>query len=261
MRFCPKCGTKGEIKHSGLCEECHDEEHELQMKDIIVNVCPDCRKYQLRNRWHTYKKLEYAVISVTKNNLKEKVDKIKVKLPKETSKKMIAEVHLTVKKNLFIVPAKIVFPKCSICDKKGTNYFAGIMQLRNPTKELIAFIKNELEKKQGVFVNKVVELKNGVDLYVTKNQPIIQVGKLVQKRFGAEFKSSSKLFSRDSQSSKELHRVTVLLRMPDIKPGDEVRCGDDVCVVKSIDKNIHLVNKKSGKKMILTHEKFRDLKR
>ncbi|MFC1727999.1 NMD3-related protein [Nanoarchaeota archaeon] len=134
---------------------------------------------------------------------------------------------------------------------KGTNYFEGILQLRDCTKEAVRFARDDIEKQpeeKRAFINKEVKLKNGYDLYLTSNRYLRSLGKKLVNKFGGQLKESAKLFSRHHQTSKELYRVSVLFRMPNFQKGDIIKYKGEELKVKAMGKKVFAVNVKSGKK-------------
>ena len=136
---------------------------------------------------------------------------------------------------------------------KGPQYFEGILQLRNPTQEVVEYVWNEVDKKvnQHVYIQKAVRVNTGLDYYMTSNKFLKTLGKKLQERFGGELKFSAKLFSKDKQTSKELYRLTVMFRLPQFCVGEEVQFKGDKFLVKSIGKKVFLKSVKSGKKVII----------
>ena len=106
---------------------------------------------------------------------------------------------------------------CKKCGKFGTEYFEGILQLRNPDKEVIKFIRNQVKKQfdKGIFINKEVNTKNGIDFYLTSKRFLRTLGNKLNKQFKGELKISPQLFSRNKQTSKDIYRINVLFRLED----------------------------------------------
>lgn len=135
-------------------------------------------------------------------------------------------------------------------------YYEGILQLRNPNKEVVDFIEKEVEKKENVFITKKEKVRNGIDFYITSQKYLQNLGKKLQNCFGGELKVSSKLFSRDRQTSKGVYRVNVLFRLPGFKKGDIIELRGDKIKVINIGKKVFAKNLKTGKKVSIS---FRDL--
>lgn len=141
-------------------------------------------------------------------------------------------------------------------NKKNTNpqYFEGILQLRNPTQEAFEFIKKQIEKAKDVHIAKRVRIKSGMDFYLNSNQFLMQLGRRLQKAFGGRINVSATLHTRHKQSSKNLYRVTFLIVLPKFKKGDIISAesrekSEIVIYITSLDKKIHGINLKTGKKI------------
>ncbi len=131
---------------------------------------------------------------------------------------------------------------------EGPQYFQGTLQLRNPSEELIRFVDNSIEKAGNITVAKVVKMKNGLDYYVSSQKFIQSLGKRLLKAFPGELKTSAKLFTRNRQTSKEVHRVSVLFKLHPYKKGDTVTYKGDEMEVLGLGPKLKLQNVKSKKK-------------
>jgi len=94
-----------------------------------------------------------------------------------------------------------------------SEYYQAIIQLRPADKDLINFVERRIEKSKNSWISKIVYLKNGIDYYISSNKMARQIGKQLKMNFDGELKESTKLYSRDRLSSKDLHRVTVCFRL------------------------------------------------
>lgn len=97
--------------------------------------------------------------------------------------------------------------------QRHSGYFEAILQLRNPSEELMSFIRNQLKKRGNVFIAKEEQQKNGIDLYVSNQRFTQSLGKRMKKSFKGELTISYRLFGRNRITSKDIYRVTVLFRM------------------------------------------------
>jgi len=113
---------------------------------------------------------------------------------------------------------------------QNPDYFEGILQLRNPSDEAINFVENQfklrnskksegLEKSKNfqknnekVWIAKQVNLKTGIDLYVSSNKFLMQLGKKLKKSFKGKLILSRKLHTRNHLTSKNVYRLTVCFR-------------------------------------------------
>ncbi len=92
-------------------------------------------------------------------------------------------------------------------------YYEAILQLRPKNKEVLDYVLRQLEKRKNIFISKKVELKKGVDLYISDKRFTRALGKKLKKSFRGELKLSRKLYGYDRQKSKKIYRLTVLFRL------------------------------------------------
>ena len=71
--------------------------------------------------------------------------------------------------------------------------------------------KYEIEEKD--FITKKENVQNGIDFYITSQRYAITLGKKLKKALKAEMKISNRLFSVNKQTSKQLYRVNILVRL------------------------------------------------
>ncbi len=98
---------------------------------------------------------------------------------------------------------------------KNPQYFEGILQLRNPSEEALNFIENQFKNNEKAWIAKQVNLKTGIDLYVSSNRFLMQIGKKLKKSFKGKLILSRKTHTRNHLTSKEVYRVTVCFRFED----------------------------------------------
>ena len=133
-------------------------------------------------------------------------------------------------------------------------YYEGILQLRNPTKEVLKFVRSEIEKRPNIFISKEIKLKQGKDIYLSSQRFLRALGIKLQKRFGGQLKTSRKLHTISKKTGKRLYRVTVLFRLPLFKKGDIIKYKEEQIKIKSIGKKIFAQNIKTGKRITLRFE-------
>lgn len=125
-------------------------------------------------------------------------------------------------------------------------YFEAILQLRNPSEEAIFFIADRLREH----VSRIDNVTNGYDIYIQDKRVGRRVAKQTQQEFGGEMNVSSTLHTRDHQTSKELYRDTVLIRLPDFQQGDFIRIDGEVYEVTGIGKQVSLRDIRSDKRSV-----------
>lgn len=111
--------------------------------------------------------------------------------------------------------------------ERHQDYFEGILQLRHVTPEALAFAKQKVMQRPQVSITKEKVVRGGVDLYLTSRTFLKTLAVAVQKQFGGTLSMSPTLYSRDRQTSKDIYRLTVLLKLPPFQIG-EVLVAKDV---------------------------------
>ena len=86
--------------------------------------------------------------------------------------------------------------------KMHPQYFEGILQLRNPSTEVLDFLMKKM-KEQHISIAKETKTKDGIDLYLSSRKFIKNISHKLQKQFGGELKQSPTLFSHNKQTSKD----------------------------------------------------------
>jgi len=96
--------------------------------------------------------------------------------------------------------------------KKHDKYFEGILQLRDPNKEVKDFIKELFDSRESVWISDIKKVRGGFDYYVSSQKFLRGLGNKLQEKFGGEMKNSRKLHTRDKQTSKDLYRAYLYFR-------------------------------------------------
>ncbi len=132
-----------------------------------------------------------------------------------------------------------------------SNYYQGILQLRDINDEIMSFVHNQISKRPDTSITKTVKYHNGVDYYLTSQKFIRIIGKNLKESFGGELITSARLHTTNKQG-KPLYRVNALFRLPRYKKGDTLttRSGDEVRLLK-IGRKIFAKNMKTGKKIVV----------
>ena len=135
-------------------------------------------------------------------------------------------------------------------------YFEGILQLRNPTKEIMRFVYSVQEKGGIRLVSKEKKVPNGYDLYFMYNKKLLNVGKMLKESFPGRLEVSSRLFSRNRQTSREVYRMSVLFRHFSIKKGDNINFKGDSMKILSLGEKILVQDIYTGKKYSIRYSDF-----
>ena len=98
--------------------------------------------------------------------------------------------------------------QCVVCGRAGTQYFEAIVQLRGPEKRvsmMADWIIKRIESRS--FVPKVMELKEGIDVYCgSRNEAIASLN-----QFDLSYVRTEKLAGE--RNGKRLYRTTLLVRL------------------------------------------------
>ncbi|MBI3034465.1 hypothetical protein HYY72_04875 [Candidatus Woesearchaeota archaeon] len=139
------------------------------------------------------------------------------------------------------------------------NYYQAILQLRDASQEIEGFVDSHINGslRKGIFVSRKKKVRNGVDYYISSNKFTINLGRLLEKRFGGCLKVSEKLFSRDRQSSKDLYRVNVLYRPLPVRIGDVISFKGSLVAVRGIGKKISGMNLFTRKQELIDFRRAR----
>jgi NMD protein affecting ribosome stability and mRNA decay len=260
MKRCISCGKEGDFRL--FCPKCYLAEHPVLkgIKKAEIRYCPTCSKLFLKNKWKVVKNLEEA-ISLTlaeklsldhdytlkqlrvKSNLEETAPKPGPRLQPEATLTLNAhsEENCCDVEDEYVVPITLDTSSCGKCGLGGTQYFEATLQVRNITPEIAQKIKEIVgrEKDAGIHINDTVDVKDGaMDFYLTDVHYIKSLGKLLQKKFGGELSMSPRLQTKDNLTSKELFRLSVLLRLPSVRPADYVEHEGRVIKIKKAEETI-----------------------
>ncbi len=131
---------------------------------------------------------------------------------------------------------------------RHAGYYEGTLQLRNPHDAIIDFIISQMQGKKGVFIAKEERVKNGIDLFISSQHFLQNLGRRLKKQFGGTLKISTRIFTRNKLSSKDVYRVTVFYEAPDIIKGNVLKINGRVVLVSHVDKFIRGIDLATGSK-------------
>ena len=132
--------------------------------------------------------------------------------------------------------------------------------MRDADEKVVDFVYAETARQGKARIAKEVVLKNGVDLYFSSQHFLQSLGKLLKQRFCGELIVTSRLFSTQKHTSKELHRVTVMFRQLPFCVGDTIEHDSTRFKVLAVTKQVQLQDLSSGKKKMIpiaTVERYR----
>lgn len=145
--------------------------------------------------------------------------------------------------------------------QKPPQYFEGILQLRDPTKEIIDFVRSEIRRSGRAQIAKEKKLKNGIDMYISSQHYLQTLGRILKLKFGGIMEISCRIQTCSHLTSKELYRVSVLFIPLKFAKGDVVKIHDGSWRILLIGNQIQLQNTISGEKKWLKTEIVQELQK
>ena len=137
---------------------------------------------------------------------------------------------------------------------RASNYFEGILQLRNIDDVVVQFAIKEIEKQENVFIANIKKVPNGIDIYVSSQRFLRNIGLKLQKQFAGQLIISKKLHTVSRMTSKELYRVNALFRVPKFKKGDIIDYKGEKIKIIAMHKKVFAKDIKTGKKLNLSYK-------
>ncbi len=128
------------------------------------------------------------------------------------------------------------------------DYFEGILQVRNGTQELMTWIHNRVKADNKAKITKEKRVSNGIDLYMTDQHYLQNLGRKIKEKFTGILKTSKRLHTMDKMTSKHIYRVTVLFKMLPLKRGDIITFQGEQVEILRIEHRAQVKIIKSGLK-------------
>jgi NMD protein affecting ribosome stability and mRNA decay len=128
------------------------------------------------------------------------------------------------------------------------DYFEGILQVRGEDEKLLEWIHNRIISDGKARIAKEKKVRNGVDLYVSDQHYLQNLGRKIKERFPGILKVSKRLHTVDKMTSKNLYRVTVLFKVLPFKRGDIITIHGEQVEILNIGHKAQIKNVKSGAK-------------
>ncbi|MCF7798676.1 hypothetical protein K9M74_02125 [Candidatus Woesearchaeota archaeon] len=267
-RFCPKCGVA--IESGVFCSDCVVKK--LNYKTPLVQVSEFNREYY-KSRWIPFNDLEEVIIKRVQEAVGKKITLTLEPFSFEPKSKNKTTLHALAEINgqQVRLPVKLSYMQCDFGQKEKTQYYEGILQLRNSSKTVFSFIEQELKKiaHKGVFITKSVETKTGVDLYLTNKSYIRLLAQKIHAKFGGNLKLNPQLFSHNHQTSKNIYRLNVIVELPSYQVGDVIffipvgarrKEEQKIVLIKRLGKISQGVDLLTGKSMAFEYKFAKDIK-
>lgn len=240
---------------------------EMSFKDIKLVMCGRCSSFMLHHKWISGKTLAEAVEANAKAAIRNAPEGIQITPvydngqipPIKPGVNRNFQVKIIVDEEEYLLPAKLEVTTCPKCSKINTQYFEGTVQLRNVSKEAMRFARDDIkaQKEKGIHLTKESREEDGVDLLLTDQKYVQALARRLHQKFGGDLKVTSKLFSKDTATWKDLYRVTAYLKFPSIKVGEIIQKGNRTLKVEHVGTKVHLIDTKTGKKITMAYERLK----
>ncbi|MBN1800067.1 MAG: hypothetical protein JW891_01090 [Candidatus Lokiarchaeota archaeon] len=285
-RFCAICGKplEEDAPHFGMCLECYVKESPLFEipNHFSFRTCLDCGKYSIKDEWiEPSENNIYIIIKEAINrfllkslyrkgtiDLNSSIDEESFNFSsKDLLKSLEMVISGTSKINKKIsyqqnVKVSINYELCKNCTNlRGGTYFLSIVQLRvkdevnfYKIKEVLDFVYTQVEKlfekDPRQYITKSVDEKYGVDLYLSTNELMNYIIKILRGNYHFVLKRSKKLVGRDIQGGKNLYRQKALIKFIPIRRNDVIEIEGKDYIVESILKNKVILRNQKDEKLI-----------
>ena len=232
--FCVECGREGPTLE-GLCANCFRKGNPLVRSPDAIDavVCMDCGRLETGGGWVRVE-LETAIPMLLREKVPTDPRADRVTFTHVSRPEDARNLGLTVKAaarisgveivESFRVRLRVQQGLCPTCNRRRSNYYEGILQLRAEERpltaeeqgRLVAFVQGAVDRRslkgEEVFVTKVEEVRGGVDVYLSSNTVARTIARELADGFHGTIGSSPKLFGR--KKGKDLYRVTYVVRIP-----------------------------------------------
>ncbi|MFT4309493.1 MAG: NMD3-related protein [Candidatus Woesearchaeota archaeon] len=211
---------------------------ELSLKNDTFIKCPKCDRTLVEGRWSKQKSLQALSYFLDKSIVEDywRLDgiippiEVTGKLPKKISLRLIYnnddDDYETV------IQVNVKNRVCEDCHKSTGQYFEGYLQLRNASSDQIVHAKKLVGEKGSIKKEKIRD--GNADFTVSSNKAIIHAIRELSKHYNGISNVTSKLHTKDKQSSKEKHRITGLYKFLGIGKNDIVVYEESYYIVRGI---------------------------
>jgi nonsense-mediated mRNA decay protein 3 len=151
---------------------------------------------------------------------------------------------------------------CDVCSKKFGGYHEAIIQIRSDRtftedeiQNMTLSVENTVENLQAkgnrsLFIADIGMEHGGLDFFISDKQAALVITKKLQEMYGGSIKQSSKNIGM--RDSKQIHRMTYLLRIPVYKKDDFIKYETNFYQIKSVQaNNVKLINLSNWEEKII----------
>ncbi|MFH1101232.1 MAG: NMD3-related protein [Methanobacteriota archaeon] len=278
--FCVECGKEGPIFRNGSCVSCYLKTKQFSKgpEYLDIHTCSTCGAYKHKNTWvsepfetilHRLIREEFT-ISPELRNIRistscEQQDKILKCMVKITG--VIDDFEITEDHPLIVRLRK---ETCEVCSRQAGGYYEAILQIRRDKRKFSkqeldvlkqyveSFIENAQAKgNKALFITDIAEEHGGLNYYLSEKGSAFTLAKKLYEQYGGELKQSAR--NAGMKDSKQLFRMTYLIRLPEYQKGDFIRYQENVYYISSLhEATIHAVELSSWTKRVFTSKEFQN---
>jgi len=291
-RFCAICGKKLDknAPNFNICLNCYVEENPLfeLPEKLKFTICSDCFAFSKKNEWiepeneNILEIISEAIHQLILQNLKNYEDiefdiefnrdtfgftskDLLDRLQVEIMGQSISNPEITHKEPLKIT---INYEMCSNCSNiRGGTHYVSILQLRVKDERFFDFLKKivgdiqnyveNLHKEESKqYISKMVDQKNGLDLYLSTNQLLNYIISHLRDQYDFYIKRSKKLVGRDIQRGKNIYRLKAVIKFLPVDKNDIIIFNNERYIVENILKNKVIMKSEKNHKITKKYNFF-----
>jgi len=273
VAFCVECGRDGPTI-GALCPSCYAKKHTIVRAPPFIDLprCVHCGSFLVGRAW-TPLDLEAALPRVLRTSIRvtEAADRVSIRHEARPLDPNAVDVTGTVVGRFgdvdisddFQVRLRIRNAVCPTCSRERGSYYASILQVRAEGRDLTAeevaevgaFVEDAIAraKREGeAFLSKVEVVPGGIDFYLSSNALGRRIARDVRGEFGGSSGTAPKLHTRTA--GRDVYRVTYLVRLPRLRPGQTVEFRGRRFTVKEVGRLVTLESEDGGERRFKPQE-------
>ena len=232
-KFCPKCGSEGDVFIRGFCEKCYFQDNEIVAvpEKIRLERCRRCDKVKFQGKW-TDPKISDLIASISKKVKVKEIENPQVlgEIVFHSTKETAAHFKISGKidgtdvefeKNITLEFKSCI---CDPCMRVTSNYHESIVQVRSSKKitktkmhvilrDINLLLSKERKKDPLAEVVAVKTSKTGFDVLIGSKSAGKRSAERLARKYNSTIKTSYKIVGRDTKKGKEKKRFTFCVRV------------------------------------------------
>ncbi|MCL7413873.1 MAG: NMD3-related protein [ANME-2 cluster archaeon] len=268
--LCPVCGRSTDNQIDGRCRDCFLKTITLASIPLVVRtiICPVCADVKKGKRWDKLDKdFEELIHDVIVQALKinPQAHDVSTSITLTTTNPAIYRAQITVTADVkgvkaesqLVTEVRISKETCDACSRMAGGYYEAVIQIRaerrfpdkDEQQQMLELVGEVVERQylrgdKLSFITNIQELPEGTDVYLGSNNTARQAVRTAVERFGCRYSESPSLAGK--KDGKDIYRITYSLRLPRLVPGDIIRVGEDMVLVRRSGKMTTGINLESG---------------